>query len=248
MLKKIIFVLVFSFQCLLFTDELSAQNADLQVYISEYPPFCFTKDGKPTGLAVEAVTQMMKNMNVSYNIRSLPWKRAYIYLLNGPNVMLFTVTRTQEREKLFKWVGPIMTSKVVFFSKKDSGLKIGSLEDAKKVERIGTVKGYATETFLLKEGFFNLVAVAGSEGENPNRLMNGRIDLWATDDVVGIYDAKLKGIDPTNMEIVYTIAELPKYMAFSKMTDDITVQKWQAALDAIKRNGSLENIVSKWSQ
>lgn len=63
-----------------------------QVYFSEYPSFCFTKDGKVTDYATEIVREIMKRLQVSYDMKSLPWKRAYRYLLEDPNIMVFTVT------------------------------------------------------------------------------------------------------------------------------------------------------------
>lgn len=244
---KVVSLFVFSCCCLLiFTAGASAKSENLQIYISEYPPLCFTKDGKVTGIATEIVKEMMKSMNVSYAISSLPWKRAYKYLLEEPDVMLFTVERNDRREKLFKWVGPLMTTKVVFFARKDSEIVINKLDDAKKVRAIGIVSGYATEKFLLDKGFTNLDAITGTEGGNPQKLMHDRIDLWATNDLIGIYTAKLRGVDPKNMKIVYTLSESTKYMAFSKQTSDLTVQKWHAALDEIKKNGIYEEIYSRW--
>jgi len=74
----------------------------------------------------------MKRIQNYYEIKSLPWKRAYRYLLEEPNVVLFTVTRTEERETLCNWVGPVASSQLVFFARKDSSLVINRLEDAKK--------------------------------------------------------------------------------------------------------------------
>lgn len=228
------------------TVEASAESKPLAVYISEYPPLCFTKDGQVTGVATEIVKEMMTNMNESYNISSLPWERAYRYLLEEPDVVLFTIERNNEREKRFKWVGPLMTTKVVFFAKKKSEIIINRLEDAKKVRAIGVVSGYATEKRLLDRGFTNLNPIAGAERGNPLKLMSGRIDLWVTNDVIGIYTARLRGVDPKNMKIVYTMSESTKYIAFSRQTSDVTVRKWQTALDEIKKTGVYEEIYSRW--
>jgi polar amino acid transport system substrate-binding protein len=47
-------------------------------------------------------------------------------------------------------------------------------------------------------------------------------------------------------QIVYTILEQPKYIAFSRQVDDLTVQRWQMALDEIKKDGTFENILHAW--
>ena len=217
------------------------------MYTLEYPPICFTKDGKVTGVATEIVREIMKRLGVSYKINSLPWKRGYRYLSEEPNVMLFTVTRTPDRENHFKWVGPVISSRLVFFAKKDSEIEIKSLEDAKKVDRIGLVQGYSVERHLRKQGFTNIDTVSGSEKKNPLKLMDGRITLWATVDLVGIYNAKLQGINPKDMKIVYVIIkDQHKYIAFSKPIPDEMVQKWQNVLDEMKQDGAYEKILNKW--
>ena len=217
------------------------------VYICEYPPICFTQDGKATGVATEIVREIMKRLQVSYNIISLPWKRAYRYLLEEPNVMLFTVTRTKARENLFKWAGPIITSRLVFFAKRDSKIAIKSLEDAKKVDRIGLVQGYSVERYLLQQGFTNIDSISAREKTNPVKLMKGRINLWATVDLVGIYNAKLQGVNPDDIRVAYVIIkDQHKYIAFSKQVSDKIVQRWQDVLDEIKQDGTYERILDKW--
>ena len=107
-----------------------------QVYICEYPPFMFTKDGNVTGVATEIVREIMKRLKVSYDIKSLPWKRAYSYLLEEP-VMAVMCTRTKARENLLKWAGPLIAAPLVFFAKRDSKIEIKNLEDAKKLIELG---------------------------------------------------------------------------------------------------------------
>ncbi len=219
-----------------------------QIYTVEYPTICFTKGGGVTGAATEIVREIMKRLQVSYDIKSLPWKRAYAYLSEEPNVMLFTVTRSKDRENLFKWAGPIITSRLVFFAKKDSTIDIRSLEDAKKVDKIGMVQGYSVEKYLLQRGFSNIDAISASERTNPTKLMTGRINLWATVDLVGIHNAKLQGIDPKDMKTVYVIKKQQKYIAFSKQVPDVIVQKWQDALDKMKQDQTFEKILNNWIQ
>ncbi|MBU8849851.1 MAG: ABC transporter substrate-binding protein [Desulfobacterales bacterium] len=252
MVKNLIIVIFSAYIfTVFFTGNALAEKQKFQeisrVYTVEYPPFCFTEDGKVTGFAVEIMREAMKRLKVSYNIKPLPWKRGYKYILEEPDAVLFTVTRTTHRENLFKWAGPIITSQLVFFAEKGSKIDITTLEDAKKVDKIGLVQGYSVEKYLRQHGFTNIDTVSGSEKTNPLKLMNGRITLWATVDLVGIYNAKLQGIDPEDMEIVHVIIkDQHKYIAFSKQVPDEIVQKWQNVLDDIKQDGTYEKILGKW--
>ncbi|MCF6180129.1 MAG: ABC transporter substrate-binding protein [Geopsychrobacter sp.] len=154
--------------------------------------------------------------------------------------------RSAQREDLFNWVGPIALRKMVFFARKSAGIKITSLNDAKRVNSIGTYKDDAKEQFLLKAGFTNLETVINDE-INPKKLVNGRIDLWISTDVAGLLKAQRAGVDQTKLEAVFTIKENKLYIALSKQTPTSTVKSWQAALDAMRKDGSYQRILKQWN-
>ncbi len=228
-------------------DSQDFPSSELQLYISEYPPFCFTEDGEVKGLAVEVVQEILDDLQVDYPIHSVPWKRALKNISGSEQAALFTITRTPERESLYKWVGPITVSKLVFFSSRGSEIEIESLADARLVGRIGTAQGYSAEKYLMDQGFTNLISNAGSDKTNPTKLVKGYLDLWVSVDVVGYYLAKLEGIKPSELKIVYELKKQPKYIAFSLATSDDIVLDWQSALDHLKADGRLESITLRWT-
>ena len=67
------------------------------------------------------------------------------------NTVLFSMSRTSNREKLFKWVGPVVSAKIVVLAKKSDNYKINSIEDLNKY-RIGTVAKDIGEQLLIKNG------------------------------------------------------------------------------------------------
>ncbi|OEU71116.1 MAG: hypothetical protein BA863_09845 [Desulfovibrio sp. S3730MH75] len=75
----------------------------------------------------------MRQTGQEFPIKVMPWAQGYTMAQRQPNVALYSTTRTESRENLFKWVGPLATMKWVFFAKAGSGIKISSLDDAKKV-------------------------------------------------------------------------------------------------------------------
>ena len=114
----------------------------------DYPPITFiNKKGEPDGLAVEVTKIIMKNLHLKQKIKMLPWARAYNLLLKKHNVVLFSVSRTKERENLFQWVGPIYYMKSSFYVRKNSPVKIESLNDAKKLKKSGHTGIRLTNSF-----------------------------------------------------------------------------------------------------
>jgi polar amino acid transport system substrate-binding protein len=174
----------------------------------------------------------------------VPWARGYMLASNQPNVALFSTTRLEQREKLFKWVGPIYSQTWGFYSRKGSGIKIKSLEGAKRVARIGTYHKDAKEQYLLVQGFRNLVS-ANRNLSNIRHLMDGSIDLWISSDFNMPFLARQAGIEPDRLELVFAFKKVQNYIAFSVQTPDALVHQWQQTLDAIKRDGTYDRLSSR---
>lgn len=135
-------------------------------------------------------------------IEVVPWAWGYSLATSQPNVALFSTTRLPQREKLFKWVGPIYSQTWGFYGKNGSGLKINSLEDAKRVARIGTYHKDAKEQYLQAKGFHNLIS-ANKNISNIRHLMDGHIDLWVSSDFNMPFLARQAGVASDNFESVF---------------------------------------------
>jgi len=242
MIKSKIFTVL---TCLsIITASTIALAADFKIMTEEYPPFNFQENGKLTGLATEVVQEIAKRINHPANIELLPWARSYGLIQQKDGLILYSMTRTEEREKMFKWAGPEASNKWVFFVKKGSGIKVSSLEDAKKVKKIGTYKDDAAEMFLKAEGFTNLDSVV-DDSQNVPKLMAGRINIWIIGELQGIHKAKAKGVND-QLEKVFDVKETELYIAFSKNSADSDVALWQKALDEMKADGTYDAIVKKY--
>ena len=81
----------------------------------ENAPFNFTEDGALKGIAVDLIVAAMKDAGSEVSpaeIQVVPWARGYDAARNQPGTMLFSMARTQERESLFSWVGPIYKAQI----------------------------------------------------------------------------------------------------------------------------------------
>ena len=210
-----------------------ATAQELTIYTENNPPASYVVNGRLEGIAVEAVRKILHHLNQPDTIEIVPWARGYNLALKQPNVALFSTTRLPQREKLFKWVGPLYTQKWAFFKKKGSRFNISSLEDAKKVDRIGTYRQDAKKMFLEKNGFTNLVDTTDNT-INAIHLLNGNIDLWVSSDFNMPYIARQAGVDPDKIETAFIIRSVDNYIVFSLPTPDAIVNEWQRALGEIK--------------
>jgi len=213
----------------------------IQMVTEEYPPVTFMKDGKVTGFVTEIVREISKRQGIPDNVRLTSWDEAYNLALINPNVVLFSCERTEKREKLFNWVGPVGKNSSIFYAKKGSGIKMESLEDARKVAAIGTVTSWFNEQDLKNRGFTNLVS-SQLPAANVKKLMNGEVQLCVFTDITVGDIVKSAGYSMDDLEPVATLSSSYFYIALSLGTPQETIDKWKSALDSIKTDGTFEKI------
>jgi polar amino acid transport system substrate-binding protein len=195
---------------------------------------------------VEIVKEIQRRVGSHAPIQVYPWARAYKIALEEENVVLFGTTHTRARDSIFKWVGPLATKRDILVGRKGSVSRIDSLEDAKKVGRIGTLRDDTRERLLKSEGFTNLEPVS-DELLNAQKLAIGRIDLWAYK-IPGLRTVcDLAGVDHDKFEEVFHLREINVSIAFSRRTADSIVEQWQRAFDAMQADGTLLQIRKKWN-
>ena len=208
-----------------------ATDAGLRIITENLPPFNYAgPDGKATGQATEVVNSILARLNQTAEIEILPWTEGYSLARAGPRVALYSTGRTDERETLFRWVGPVASSEYTLYARNGSGLQINSLEGAKKGGRIGVVKDDARHQFLQENRFDN-ITTCGSDAECLRDLMAGRTDLWLGSSENADDIARNEGIDPSVYTALYPVRTVSLYIAFSNDTPDNVITSWQAALD-----------------
>jgi polar amino acid transport system substrate-binding protein len=241
-MKKL--VLGFTFLALIVSQ--SALCNELTVLTEDLPPLNYVDKGVLVGPSVEIVREIIKRLGTKEQIKVYPWARAYKMALEEKNVVLFGMTYTEIRKDKFKWVGPLAIKRDILVGKKNSDLKIKTLEDAKKVRRIGTLLDDTRGRLLERLGFTNLEPVT-DEKLNAQKLAIGRIDLWAYK-IPGLRTVcDLAGVDYREFEEVYHLREIELMIAFSKKTPDSVVRKWNEAFNEMLSDGTVLQIRKKWN-
>ena len=81
---------------------------------------------------------------------------------------------------------------------------------------------------------------------NIRKLNHGRIDLWAYDENVAMWELKANGFDPADYESVHVLGQKNQYFAFHIGTSESVIQKLQAALDRLKADGEYAKILDRY--
>jgi polar amino acid transport system substrate-binding protein len=226
------------------------ENESFKLLCSEWPPFEYAdSNGKPTGYSVEILQAILKELKIEDNIKIYPWKRAYTVAQSKKNTLIFTMARTKEREKQFKWVGPIASRDIYLWKLKGrTDIKANNWEDIKKYI-IGTVNGEAGEKELLDMGFNkdeNISSVT-KQLQNYHMLYSQRIDFLYGLEFSTIFGLKKAGLNPDMVEKSLLLSGgLEYYFAFNPNTSDLIVEQFKKALQKVKDNGTFDKIANKY--
>lgn len=222
-------------------------GAGVRIITEELPPFNYAAgDGTVTGQSTEVVNAILSRLGQKAIIELLPWSEGYNAALSGPGIALYSTGRTDEREHLFKWVGPITAYDFTFYARNGTGIVAGDIGKAKNAGRIGVVKDDARHQFLLRNNFTNIVT-CDTDAACLRDLLANRSDLWFGSAVNFPATVQNVGGDPGAVELVWQVKTVPMYIAFSNDTPDSVVAAWQGALDGMKQDGNFAAIRQKYN-
>ena len=208
------------------------------------PPVSMLEGGQVIGSGTEKVLEIMARTNTSYALDLLPWRRAYTFVQQRADACLFSTTRTPEREKLFKWVGPTDEAEWVLLGRADRNYHLRTLEDARTL-RIGTYNGDVRDDYLRTRGF--RVDPAPNDMINARKLLLDRIDVWASGLRRGNSLRTRKGWGQKIVPVL-SFNRVGVYLACNPAVPSELIDKMNAALDAMGRDGTVKRIDIKYEK
>ncbi|MFK7828032.1 MAG: substrate-binding periplasmic protein [Oligoflexales bacterium] len=242
---KICRLLLLSIVCLGSSSNLLAQNSPkLSFYTEEFPPYNFKYNSIERdidGIAVRLLEKIHRQMGKSkkdYRMNLGIWARGYqLAQKKGQQVVLFSTTRTESREKLFKWVGPITKTTISLIKRKDSLATISKGSDFLKFkycvikDAIGDIlireKKVPEELINAKTKFEELLTL----------LLQKDCDFLAYNQKVSEWLMKQHSFNKDDFVVDYELKTSKLYFAFNKSISDKVVNSYQNALDdIIKKN------------
>ncbi len=216
-------------------------TAGINYITEEFPPYNFKgEDGKPSGINTDVLAEMFKRMGSANNydtIKLQPWVRGYRTTQEAGSMnVLYSTTRTEERENLFKWVGPLSDSinEILSTAEIAATMKVNSSEDL-KAYKFAAIKDDIGEQLLKKYG-----VPAGNISLSTNfyamikKLDSGKVQGISYNGIVARWLMKKDGQDPSKLTPVFSEKLGQHYFAFNKDIDDSIVEAHQKALDEVK--------------
>lgn len=215
----------------------------------EYPPFNYSENGQLKGITVDILMAMFAKTGVGLqrgNLHVLPWARGYEAALHKPGTVLFSTTYTIERLQHFKFVGPIIPTRVSLIAAKDRQLEIAAPEDMHTLQ-IGTVRddigdqliralGVGEEALERKHSAFHLVQM----------LARGRLDAIAYAEDIARHQFIRAKMNPDDYETVYVLQKSHMGYAFHRDTDSRVLEPLRKALDELRADGTVDRIYTSY--
>jgi len=235
--------------CLACLATLPTRASDLAAYTEQLPPLNYQDGAQISGFATDLLRMAAHDADLSLSIELQPWARAYRTVLDTPDSVIFSITRTPEREPLFLWVGPISPRQIKLYrlsTRPDISVQAeadlmhythGAMFEsaaAKKLAGLGLQPGRgldlgATDEITLK------------------KLFLGRTDTVAMLDWAMAWQLKQQRLKPQQVRPVWLLDGSSQYwFALNRHTQPHKIKRLQAALNQISTDGRLQALRQKY--
>lgn len=215
-----------------------------------YPPFNnLTADGQLEGFDIDIAKALCEEMKVTCEFVTQDWDGIIPALQAGKfDAIIASMSITEERKKQVDFTSKYYNTPPAIVAPKDTDIKGVSKEDLAG-KTIGVASStthfnYSTATYTDSE-----IKAYPSSQEFLLDLANGRLD--AANDDISVLEEWLKTPDGACCKLVGSITPVPEIhgpgagIAVRKGESEL-VEKFNAAIDAIRKNGKYKEINDKY--
>lgn len=230
-----------------YSDANPATTDNIRVVLEVSPPHQTYENGKVAGLTTAVVERMLQQAKLTPQYEVYPWARAYRIAAATPNVLIYNMARTPEREQHFEWIGIVGSYKFGF-------LKLATRNDV-QVQTLNDVHQYvvgAQRDDFSAEWLKNVAHQPAPQlqlqpdvVETWRLLVKGKLDLMI-DDPSAIDDMLSKHqLQHADIEFVLFIPELEQqtWIALKKGSNPTLVQRLRDAYQQVESSAELKKVM-----
>ena len=233
---------------LCFSLSASAHAAEpLRVVLEVSPPHQTLDNGKVGGLTTTVVEAMLQHAGLTPAYEVYPWARAFRIAATTPDVLIYNMARTPDREAQFEWIGIVNSYKFGFVKLRErKDIKVSQLADIKHYV-IGAQRDDFSAEWLRDAAKQppNKLELQPDVIETWRMLVNGKLDLMI-DDPQAIDDMLVKyNLARSDVEFVIFPRELEQqtWIALKKGSDPKLVQRLRAAYQQVEGSAELKKVM-----
>jgi polar amino acid transport system substrate-binding protein len=213
---------------------------------ANYSPLTYAdRLGRATGFVSDIVKEIKTRMGNDDSIMVLDWDLIYRSALLNPNVVIFSIAKTDDRTPLFNWVGPVVQNNAYLYKNAASNMAVPSVEYAKQVKSIATTSSWWMEQLLVDMGFDNLISYPAPT-QCVKQLMERNVDLTVLTDLTVKDIVTEAGYNMNQIEPALHLATRDVYVAISKGTSNEFIDNFRATFDELVTDGTYETLYSEY--
>ncbi len=212
-------------------------------------PLNFQDGVEVRGFSVELLRKMAAAAGLPLELQVLPWQRAMQMAETQPTSVLFSLTRTPEREAQFQWVGPIAPRRVLIYRlAKRRDLSLTQLNELGQ-RRIGVVRDSAADILLQAAGLKPGIELEHGldDATNVRKLLASRMEFVVLLDWAAAWAMRQHKLDYSTLQPVMALDVTRSYWYGLRPEAELAVtRRLQAALDAMRRDGRYEQLRQRY--
>tara|TARA_R110000751_G_scaffold73956_1_gene149659 strand:- start:6037 stop:6786 length:750 start_codon:yes stop_codon:yes gene_type:complete len=223
-----------------------AQTKSSLRFLTEHSPpgEYLNEEGVVSGVTVELIRILQQRLDEPGEINILPWGRAMKIARQEAGLALFETVRTEEREKWFKWVGPLQSYHISLYGLKK---QIQNKPDIKTSPQKYIACAYRNSAIIAEIeilGFHigkNLI-LTNKVGDCQQMLLLGRADVTPVSELrVDDFITKAKQMGDKLVPVAF-LTQRQRYLAFSLDVDTKRTTRWQQALEQSYLDGTMRQL------
>ncbi|MBP7581202.1 MAG: ABC transporter substrate-binding protein [Vogesella sp.] len=204
----------------------AATATTFRVVTEDAPPFTYWHDGELAGPVLPFVDKLMQAAGLPYTHHVYPWARSLALAQHAPNVLIYALARTPEREASFHWIGELVDMRIYLYGMVGRKTpQVDSLAQARQL-RIGVINKDVRLDWLKANGFSELspTSVGGldlSENSEVNmlKLRRGMVDAVPVSRIAMQTYCRQSKLDCGQFRQLYPLPmTMSLYLAASKKT------------------------------
>ncbi len=219
----------------------------IRVVLEVSPPHQTFDNGQVAGLSTEVVELMLQQAGLQPRYEVYPWARAFRLAASTPNVLIYNMARTPEREGQFDWIGKVARYQFGL-------LKLTSRYDI-KVQQLSDIHGYVVgaqrEDFAVEwlknvaKQPANRLQLQPDVVETWRLFAKGKLDLMIDDP--NAIQAMLDKHQLTRADVQFVLfvpeLELYSWIAIKKGSDPALVLRLRQAYAQIEGSPQLQKVL-----
>jgi polar amino acid transport system substrate-binding protein len=215
----------------------------VDAFTSNIPPFSI-QQGARGGFVREIVSELARRLGTQVAIvYGENWAKSQEEAKSRRDTLIFPLARTAGREPHYQWVLKVLDMDVAFATAPGKP-RVETEAAARALKAVGVRTGSPMVKDLQGRGYTNLMIVKSSV-ENARALHEGKIDAWyapVPEIAFNWKELMLPGAPAFGLKF----DSVPVYIAASKNTPGIDLERWRAAYGSMERDGTLARILAAY--